>query len=79
MSNVSEMIEELKRKRDELRLQMNLASKDAEQQWHEFSAEWDKFLEQTQFEKSREEVGEAARELGHKLKDAYDRFKNRNA
>ncbi len=44
-------------------------------EWEELMAQWDKFLTVSQFEKSSEEVGQAARELGVKMKDAYDRLK----
>ena len=62
-------------KRDELRLQLHLGTKEAEEEWQNLTIEWDKFLSEAQFDQSKEEVGEAARELGLKMKNAYDRFK----
>ncbi|PVB59848.1 hypothetical protein [Labrenzia sp. 011] len=73
--NIKKMMEELEQARDELRLQLHLASKDAEDEWQEVTREWDQFLSTAQFEKSAEEVGEAAKELGLKMKASYDRFK----
>lgn len=75
MIDLTKLSADLQRRRDELKLHLHLASKDAEGEWHELMAEWDKFLTKSQFDKSSEEVGEAARELGLKLKAAYDRMK----
>jgi len=75
MSDISEFIADLKQKRDELRLQLHLGTKKAEAEWEHLTSEWDKFLSRTQFDKSAEEVGDAAKELGLKMKQTYDRFK----
>ena len=44
-------------------------------EWAELTEEWDKFLSRAEFDKSADEVGEAARQLGLKMKAAYDRMK----
>ncbi len=75
MPDLAEIMKNLQQGRDELRLQLHLASKDAEDEWEELTAEWDKFLSSAQFEESAEEVGEAAKEVGLKMKAAYDRMK----
>ncbi|PRY25445.1 hypothetical protein CLV78_102624 [Aliiruegeria haliotis] len=75
MADIDKLMEDLKRTRDEMRLQLHLASKEAENEWGELTGEWDKFLTRAQFDKSSEEVGEAAKELGLRMKAAYDRFK----
>lgn len=75
MSDYSKMMAELKQLRDELRLQLHLASKEAEDEWDKAMAKWDKFATAAQFDKSKEEVGEAARKLGIELKEAFDRFR----
>lgn len=75
MSDLEKLMEDLRQKRDELKLMMHLASKDAEDEWEELMSEWHKFLSASQFEKSAEEVGEAARELGLKMKAAFDRMR----
>ncbi len=75
MSGNSNLIDELKKKRDELRLQLHLGAREAEDEWETLMQDWDKFLSRAQFEKSADEVGEAAKELGLKMKDAYDRMK----
>ncbi len=75
MTDIAKMLAELQQRRDELRVQLHLASKDAEEEWQELTSEWDKFVSRSQFDKSAEEVGEAAKELGLKMKAAYDRVK----
>ena len=75
MKSLSEMIADLEKKRDELHLQLHLGTKEAEDEWGKLIGEWEEFLTAAQFEKSKDEVGEAAKELGLKMKDAYDRFK----
>ena len=75
MADIGDLLADLKQKRDELRLQLHLGTKEAEQEWEELMVKWDRFLTVSQFEKSSEEIGEAARELGLSMKDAYDRMK----
>ncbi len=72
MIDLKKMMAELQQKRDEIKLQLHLGSMEAEQEWDGLVSEWDKFLSTTQFEKTAEEVGDAARELGLKMKAAYD-------
>lgn len=73
--DLTAIMKDLEQRRDELKLQLHLASKDAEDEWTELQAEWDKFLTKSEFDKSADEVGEAARQLGLKMKAAYDRLK----
>jgi hypothetical protein len=75
MPDISKIMKDLQQRRDEIKLQLHLASKDAEDEWEDLMSEWDKFLSKSQFDKSAEEVGEAARELGMKMKIAYDRMR----
>ncbi len=75
MSDLEKLMEDLKRKRDELRLQLHLATREAEDEWGGLTEEWDKFLTRAQFDKSADEVGDAARELGLRMKAAYDRMR----
>jgi hypothetical protein len=75
MADISKMMKDLQQRRDELKLQLHLASKEAEDEWEELMSEWDKFLSRSQFDKSAEEVGESARQLGLRMKSAYDNMK----
>jgi hypothetical protein len=72
MVDLKNMMAELQQKRDEIKLQLHLGTMEAEQEWDMLVSEWDKFLSTTQFDQTAEEVGEAARELGLKMKAAYD-------
>lgn len=75
MSDFDDWVASLKQKRDEMKVQMHLASKEAEEEWDELVTDWDKFVRKTQLDKSADEVGEAARELGLRLKTAFDRMR----
>jgi hypothetical protein len=78
MSDTDEWLAQMKRKRDELKLQLHLAGKEAEEEWDELVADWDKFMRSAQLEKSADEVGEAAKELGTRIKTAFDRMRKRS-
>lgn len=75
MVDIAKMMQDLQQARDELKLQLHLASKDAEDEWEDLTTEWDKFLTRSQFDKSADEVGDAARQLGLRMKEAYDRMR----
>lgn len=75
MSDLDDFAAKLKQKRDELKLQLHLASKEAEDEWEDLVADWDKFVQHTQLDKSAEEVGEAAKQLGLRIKTAFDRMR----
>jgi hypothetical protein len=75
MSEFDDWVADLKQKRDELKVKLHLASKDAEDEWDNLVSDWDKFVRETQLDKSAEEVGEAAKELGLRMKAAFDRMK----
>ena len=62
MADFSEWMADLKQMRDELRLHLHLGAKEAEEEWDGLMKDWDAFLSNAQFEKSEEEIGEAARE-----------------
>ncbi|MDF1715693.1 MAG: hypothetical protein P1U75_03315 [Antarcticimicrobium sp.] len=75
MSDFDDFTAKLKQTRDELKLQMHLASKEAEEEWEDLVKDWDKFVHKTQLDKSAEEVGEAAKDLGMRIKTAFDRLR----
>jgi hypothetical protein len=61
--------------REDLKQQLHLTSKEAKDAWEELVIEWDNFLSRTEFDKTAEEVGESARQIGLKLKSIYDNQK----
>lgn len=75
MSDFEDFTAKLKQTRDELKLQLHLAGKEAEDEWEELVKDWDKFVHRSQLDKSAEEVGEAAKELGLRMKAAFDRLR----
>jgi hypothetical protein len=81
MSDIDEMMADLKQKRDELRLQIHLGSKEAKEEWEEleekmedFSARTKKFAKDAQLKETGEGLGEALGKLGHELKVGYERL-----
>ena len=75
MDDFDELIEELKQKRDELRVQMNLASREAKDDWEElearmeeFTAKARRFAEDVKVKETSEGVGEALGQLGAEIK-----------
>lgn len=82
MTDLNSLIEELKQKRDELRLQVNLASKDIKDEWEdleekmeEFSGKAKRFADDAKLKDTGEGLGEALGKLGHELKLGYDRLR----
>ena len=64
MSDIDELFEELKQKRDELRVQINLAEK------------MDDFAERAQLRETGEGVAQALGQVGSELKTGYDRIRD---
>ena len=82
MTDINKLIEELKQKRDELRVQVNLASKDFKDEWEdleekmaEFSDKAKQFADDAKLKETGEGLGEALGKLGHELKLGYDRLR----
>lgn len=74
MSDFDDLMEELKQKRDELRVQMNLASKEARDEWDELEGKMEDFTAKAQLGETGEGVGQAVGQLGHELKLGYERL-----
>ena len=76
MSEFDDLIEDLKQKRDEIRVKMHLASKDLQDEWQEFEQKWEKFSNRADFESTGEGLEEAFEKLGHELKLGYQRIRD---
>jgi len=74
MTDFDDLIEELKQKRDELRVQVNLASREAKDEWEELDEKMDKFLARADLRTTGEGVGDALEKLGEELKLGYKRL-----
>ena len=76
MSDFDELIADLKQKRDELRVQMHLASKEVQDEWEELEAKMNDFAARAELDKTGEGLGEAFRGLGQELKQGYERIRD---
>ena len=82
MADFDELLQDLKQKRDELRVQMHLASKEAQEEWEEleekmddFSSKARQFSRDAKLKETGEGLVEAVSKLGHELKLGYERLK----
>lgn len=75
MTSLNEMIEDLKRRRDELALKIHLGSKDAQAEWDELEKKWNKFQNDAELNESGKAIGGAIDQLGTELENAYERLK----
>ncbi len=83
MTDFDDMIGELKQKRDELRLQMHLASKEIKDEWEEleekmeeFSRKAKQFSEDAKLKETGAGIGDALGKLGSELKHGYQRIRD---
>lgn len=81
MDDFDDLIEELKQKRDELRVQMNLATREAKDEWEELEAKMEElsakakeFADNAQVKETGEGVAGALGQLGGEIKKGYDRL-----
>ena len=82
MADIDEIIEELKQKRDELRVKIHLASKEVKDEWEEleekmedFSGKARQFADDAKLKETGAGIGEALGQLGSELKQGYDRIR----
>ena len=76
MSDFDELIADLKQKRDELRVQMHLASREVQDEWQELEGKMNEFAARAELDKTGEGLGEAFRSLGQELKQGYERIRD---
>ena len=76
MSDFDDLIADLKQKRDELRVQIHLASKDAQDEWQELEAKMQDFSERAELARTGEGLGDAFGKLGNELKLGYQRIRD---
>ncbi len=73
MSELDDILAELKQKSDELRLQMHLASKEAKDEWEELEEKLQEFTANAKLDETGEGIGKALGQLGNELKLGYER------
>ncbi len=81
MDDFDDLIDELKQKRDELRVQLHLGTKEAKDEWEEledkmeeFTAKAKEFAQDAGIRETGEGVGEALGQLGGEIKKGYERL-----
>ena len=83
MTDFDDVIEELKQKRDELRVQIHLASKEVKDEWNDleekmedFSGKAKQFSDDAKLKETGEGIGDALSQLGGELKRGYERIRD---
>ena len=83
MADLDDLLEELKQKRDELRVRIHLASREVKEEWDELEKKMDHFAGQAKqfaddagLKETGSGVGEALGNLGHELKLGYERIRD---
>ena len=82
MADLDEVLEQLKQKRDEARVQMHLASKEILDEWDEledkmeaFSGKAKQFASDAKLKETGSGLGEALGLVGDELKSGYERIR----
>ena len=83
MSDLEDLVNDLKQKRDELRVQINLASREIKDEWKdleekmdEFSGKVSQFTGDAQLKETGEGLGNALGQVGTELKRGYERIRD---
>ena len=76
MSDLDDLVERLKTMRDEIRVQVHLASKDLQDEWEELEETTEHFIAQSGLDKTGEGIGRALSELGNEIKLGYERIRD---
>ena len=76
MGDFEDLVADLKQKRDELRLKIHLASKEAQDEWEELEEKMQEFSSKAELGKTGEGLGEALGKLGQELKLGYKRLRS---
>jgi len=75
MPEFTKLVEDLKRTRDEIRLQIHLGSKELQEEWAEIESRWSAFESKAELDKSAKDVNDAVKILGAELKEALTRVR----
>lgn len=76
MSDQDDVLADLRRRRDELRLQIHLASKEVQEEWDDLEEKMSLFAEKARIRDTRSEVGKSLGQLGRELKIGYQRIRD---
>ena len=75
MTDLDDLFDQLKQKRDEVRVQIHLASKEVQDEWHELEQKMEDFSAKARLADTSTGVGHALSELGSELKKGYKRIR----
>lgn len=75
MADFSNLVEDLKRTRDEIKLKIHLGSKDVQDEWNQLEKRWSSFEGKAELDRSAKDVGDAVKILADELKDAFQRIR----
>jgi hypothetical protein len=76
MSDFDDILEQLKQRRDELRVQMHLASKEIKEDWDELEEKMEDFSKRAKLGDTGSGVGDALVQVGRELKKGYERIRD---
>lgn len=76
MNKFDDLIADLQQKRDELRVQIHLASKDIQDDWEELEDKMEDIAKKAGLEETGEGIGDAIELLGDELKNGYQRIRD---
>jgi hypothetical protein len=83
MSEFDDLVQDLKQKRDELRVKMNLASKEIRDEWEELEEKMEEFSEKARqmagdagLRETGAGVGKALGQLGQEIRLGYERIRD---
>ena len=75
MDDFDDLIGDLKQQRDELRVQLNLASKEVKDEWEELEGKMKKFSAEARLAKTGSGISAALGLLGNEIKLGYQRIR----
>jgi uncharacterized protein YukE len=75
VTDLDDLWEDLKQKRDELKVQIHLGSKEVQDEWEELEGKMNHFTATAELGKTGEGIGDALGQLGHELKQGYNRVR----
>jgi vacuolar-type H+-ATPase subunit D/Vma8 len=76
MTDLDDLFEQLKQKRDEVRVQIHLASKEVQEEWHDLEEKMEDFSNRARLAETSTGVGKALSDLGAELKRGYERIRD---
>ena len=74
-SSDKDLVEELGRLRDEVRLKLHLASMEARDEWEKLEERWQQFRRKADLDETVDGIGESAEGLVDELRKGYERIR----